>query len=106
MTTDLSVYRSDREQLLARVRELEEELAELKPEAIEPFKWLRSCPMCGYSRQLWGDHVVERNLWAQARYPKACSSFWCRIFHKPHAHQKCTACDAHWIVDAHGWKFK
>lgn len=123
MPTSLDAYRSDREQLLARVRELEAEVKSLKIGS-DPFEWQRACPKCG-TRRLHGEEVVIAN-WKEAfcfalgiTAPKICHGFWqklaCwwradehtieRLREHPHFHQRCTACGARWVVDSEGWRF-
>lgn len=130
MTTSLDAYRSDREALLARVRELEAEVESLTGKS-ETFEWQRACPRCG-TRRLHGKQV-EINDWENVvcfdlgvTPPKHCKGFWRRLgcwlahawgfgsprgklpydrWRKPHFHQRCTACGARWVVDAEGWRF-
>lgn len=114
MTTELSVYRSDREQLLARVRELEDQLAEAEVE-LTPIEYLEGCPMCGVETKD-GTPINEKSpqyrlghrRWSGWTYPKACQGWLRRLFcwrRRPHVHQHCTACGARWTVDAEGWRF-
>lgn len=104
MTTSLDAYRSDREQLLARVRELEAELHKTKR-----FDWLTACPMCGTVRKA-GSSIEDKpgSTWRGWTYPRVCSGWSRHIFcwkPRPHFHQRCTACGARWVVDAEGWRF-
>lgn len=113
MTTSLDAYRSDREQLLARVRELEAEVDQLKPKSDgKPFDWLRRCPACGCEESSWNENQKNhKTQWITARYPKTCverHGFWSRLLllsGHAHVHQRCTACGARWVVDAEGWRF-
>jgi hypothetical protein len=105
VTTSLDAYRSDREQLLARVRELEAALAEREA---QPLDWPHQCPLCGtkikHNTQV-PDSFAYYNGWT---YPKIGRGLWHWLFcrnKKQHFHQRCTACGARWVVDAEGWRF-
>lgn len=112
MTTSLDAYRSDREQLVARVRELEQALAERET---KPLGWLHRCPVCGakemHGTEIPEDHKQYPGTWRGWTYPRVCCGLRrlvCRLsrsHHQPHhLHQRCTSCGARWVVDAVGWR--
>jgi hypothetical protein len=55
VTTSLDAYRSDREQLVARVKELEAEVERLTGKLAKtqsgPFHWLLQCPECDTTKE-------------------------------------------------------
>lgn len=112
MTTSLDAYRSDREQLLARVRELEAEVEKLSnnEDGIKPIRHLTRCPSCGTKMKNNTPVPHEDAHYNGWTYPKVCRGLWRWFrFHcwrkGYHVHQRCTACGARWVVDAEGWRF-
>lgn len=125
MTTSLDAYRSDREQLLARVKELEAEVERLSAKVVKsgPFELHRRCVRCGTENpdeNPLSVPIAPNDLgWT---HPVFCRGFsrlvcWFKLgfespnvlqydrWRKPHFHQRCTACGARWVVDAEGWRF-
>lgn len=125
MTTSLDAYRSDREKLLARVRELEAEVERLTTDLalakLRPFIVLDECPRCT-TRRLDGEeqaseHIPYIDTYFGLTRPRFCSTWFRKLlcsfrtkmtieqWRRPHFHQRCTACGARWVVDAEGWRF-